>query len=171
MPRIDLLFGNPTTEEQWEIIENFSYSRNISIESAIIQSFQDLTRKLIKRDTDKENYFELILIILTGSVMRLQRISVGIYKHRGFVYPSISIHGHLLTDTLTNKQEFITDKMIEFIGCEFEDEFKFEFCGYKRIGKITANKEDVIYDLGGKSHIYHSGNFLKVKIPKKISNK
>jgi hypothetical protein len=65
--------------------------------------------------------------------MQLQRISVGIYKHRGFIYPKISIHGHLITDKASNKQQFITDKIIEFIGNEFENEFKFEFCGYKRI--------------------------------------
>ena len=52
------------------------------------------------------------------------------------------------------------------IGKDFDDDFDFEYFGFKRIGKASLVTDEVIYHLRNKPHIYHEGNFIEVKEPK-----
>jgi hypothetical protein len=163
MARIDILFGAPTSEKEWEWIEKYSDNSNTSIENSLLKNFRFFFESLCKSESDGSNYFELIICGIDGDSIKLPKMTVGTYKNNGFVLPKLMIHGDYGIDRDTNKPVFISDTFIETIGKDCELEFSHDYYGFKRIGKVSLQTNEIIYLIDGKEHIYHSDKFLPVK--------
>lgn len=163
MATIELLFGEPTTPEREENIEEWIYDCAINRETAVILKFKSLVNSLSRKNDASDNYFELLVTSITGAQFDLPKISMGTHRHKGFVLPKIVIHGFYMVDRESKLRELIGNTLIESIGLEFEHDFAFDYHSYKRIGKAQALANDIIYSLRNKPHIYHSGEFLEVQ--------
>lgn len=163
MAKIELYFGHPQDEKNLDIIEDHAYNQNINIETAVIRGFQSLHQILNNRNKDNDTFFELILVCGYSTWSTLPKITTGVYRHRGFVYPKLVIHGDTGIFKDTSEIFFLSDEYINFIGEEVEKEFDYEYFGLQRLGKASYANNDVIYHLGNKPHIYHEGNFIEVK--------
>ena len=163
MGTIQLLFGEPTTPEREENIEEWIYDCGINRETAVILKFKSLINSLSKKNKEGDNYFELIVQTITGESVNLPRISFGTHRHRGFVFPKILLHSFYMIKRESNQRQLIDNLLLDQMGTEFEWDFAFEFYSFHRIGKAEAGKNDVIYNLRNKPYIYHSGEFLEVK--------
>lgn len=162
MAKIELFFGNPSTDKRMDEVEEWAFDRNVNIETANIQNFKALMYHLIRPNKDGNNYFELSICIETGLELRLPRLSIGTYLDRGFIFPKLIVHSFYAKDIEAQKRYLITDDWLEIIGRTFEDEFYFEYYGFARIGKAELLGNELIYMLRNKPHIYHSGKFIEI---------
>ena len=166
MAKIELYFGHPQREENLNGFENVICNQDINFETAVIRGFQDLHRILTRRNVDNDTFFELILICGFSIFCQFPKVTTGVYRHRGFVYPKIVIHGDTCINKETSKRLFLSDEYINYIGTEMDKEFDYEYFGFKRFGKASLVNDEVIYHLGNKPHIFHEGNFIEIKEPK-----
>jgi len=166
MAKIELYFGHPQREENLNGFENVVCNQDINIETAVIRGFQDLHRILTRRNVDNDTFFELILICGFSIFCQFPKVTTGVYRHKGFVYPKLVIHGDTGIYKNSKKRFFLSDEYINYIGTEMDEEFDYEYFGFKRIGKASLVTDEVIYHLRNKPHIYHEGNFIEVKEPK-----
>ena len=130
------------------------------MESAVILRVKALVKWLSGANEGNQNYLDLEATDDIGQSVRLPSISFGVYKHRGYVLPKMIINGFHLSATETGETYFISNRLIDVIGRYIEDVFEFEYWGFQRIGKVVPSKSDVIYYLGDRPHIYHSGQFI-----------
>lgn len=163
MAKIELYFGNPTTDKEWEMVEAESRAGDISIESAVIQDFYSIVKLLLVKTKDGDNYWELVIYRLFDVLVKLPKITMGAYKHNGFVLPKMTIHGEYAKDKETHEKVMISDKMIEVLGSEFEYKWNFEYFDFKRMGKVEVLENEVIYLLKNKPHVYRFGSFMEAK--------
>ena len=61
MAKIELYFGNPTTEKEWEMVEAEARAGDICIESAVIQDFYSIIKLMLVKTQEGDNYFELVI--------------------------------------------------------------------------------------------------------------
>jgi hypothetical protein len=163
MSKIELLFGGPTTHDEEVSVEDYAYSWDVSIETAVIHQFRHWINHLVKRKDD-DTFFELLLYMGINQMLKLPKISAGTYRHNGFVLPKMIIHGDFGIDKDTGERIFLADQHINVIGTNFEDEIAYEYFEYQRIGKVTTSKNSSIYLLGDKPHIFDAGKFYKAKV-------
>jgi len=162
MAKIELLLGAPTTSVREGEIEELVYDCNINLETAVIMRVKALLKWLAKVNKDNQSYLDLIATIEIGLPVQLPKISFGIYKYGGYVLPKMIINGFHLKDMSTSNQSLISNKVIDAIGLDIENTFEFEYWGFQRVGRVIPSKSDVIYYLGDRPHIYHSGQFIAV---------
>jgi hypothetical protein len=163
MARVDILFGTPSSNKEWDWIEKYSDRNNTSIENSLIKNFRFFFETLCETENNGSNYFELVICSIDGDSLKLPKMTVGTYKHNGFVLPKLVIHGDYAVDKDTNKQVFISDTFIEAIGKDIELEFSHEYFGFKRVGKVNLKTSEVVYLIRDKEHIFHNGKFLEIK--------
>ena len=163
MAKIELYFGHPQCEENLNGFENVVCYQDINIETAVIRGFQDLHRVLTRRNGDNDTFFELVWIYGFSIYCKFPKVTTGVYRQRGFVYPKLVIHGDTGIHKESRKRFFLSDEYINFIGTEMDKEFDYEYFGLKRFGKASLVKDEIIYHLKNKPHIYHEGNFIEVK--------
>jgi hypothetical protein len=163
MPKIELLLGVPTTTEREDEIEELISELNINMESAVILRVKALIKWLSGENKEDQNYLDLVATDDINQAVRLPRISYGVYKHRGYVLPKMIINGFHLIAIETGEAYLISNRLVDVIGHYLEDTFEFEYWGFKRVGKVVPNKSDVIYHLGDKPYIYHSGQFIAIE--------
>jgi len=94
----------------------------------------------------------------------MPRIIVGHYVFKRTRYPKITIYGDHIKGFETKKDYFLTDEIVNLLGKYIEDDFDYEFIELKRVGKILPKNNEVIYLLNGRPHIYHSEQFIEVKV-------
>jgi hypothetical protein len=160
MAKIELLFGGPTTQDEEISVEKYAYNWGVSIETAVIKQFRFWIDHLTKKsNNDGDGFFELLLLIECNLLLKLPKISASVYRHKGFVLPKIIIHGDYGIDKDSGSRVLLSETHINAIGSGFEAEIGFEYFEYARTGLIKASKNDAIYLLGDKPHIYESGKF------------
>ncbi|MBT8587845.1 hypothetical protein G6675_06110 [Polynucleobacter paneuropaeus] len=164
MAKIELYFGNPTTDKEWEMVEAESRAGDICIESAVIQDFYSIVKPLLVKTKNDENYFELVVCGISGTLVTLPTVTMGAYKHNGFVLPKMTIHGDYAIERKTHRRIVIPKDWIEGIGQEFEYKWNFEYFDFKIIGKVEAQKSEVIYLLKNRPHVYRSDSFIEAKV-------
>jgi len=113
MAKIELYFGNPTTEKEWEMVEAEASAGGVCIESAVIRDFNSIVQPLLVKTREGDNYFELVLCRLFDVLVELPTISVGKYRHNGFILPEMIIHGEYASDKYTHEKVILTARMIE----------------------------------------------------------
>jgi hypothetical protein len=145
------------------MVEAESRAGDICIESAVIQDFYSIVKPLLVKTKDGDNYFELVIYRLFDVLVTLPDITMGAYKHNGFVLPKMTIHGEYANDKETHEKIMISDKMFENLGSEFEYKWNFEYFDFKRIGKVEVLENEVIYLLKNKPHVYRFGSFMEAK--------
>ena len=165
MAKIELLFGWPTSEEEEISVEKYAYNGNVSMETAVIHQFRFWINHLSgKKNDDDDTFFELLLFIESNQMLRLPKITSATYRHRGFVLPKMIIHGDYGIDKETDQPLFLTERHINLIGSNFQDEIAYEYFEHQRCGSVRAQKDQMIYLLGDKPHIFDAGKFYKAKV-------
>ena len=162
MAKIELLLGGPTSLEREEQIEGLISDLNVCRETAINIRVRSMIEWFAKENINKQNYMDLVA---TGEVLqpvKLPRIGFGTYRHNGFIHPKMVIHGFHMIEIDTSEARFIGNKIINQIGLDIEEVFEIEYWGFKRVGKAVPSRKDVIYELRGGLHLYHSGEFIQV---------
>ncbi len=162
MEKITIFLGNPSCEKEWDFIEDYSYATNSNIETSIIVGFKHLFKKLITPSNSDLNYFELLILAKFDKKIKLPKITLGLYKQRGFTFPKLSIHGYYALDEDTGRPIFIADNFIETIGEDCEQEFSYEYFGFERDGEIKVRLNEVIYLINEEEHIHHNFKFIPV---------
>lgn len=162
MAKIEIYFGNPNSEKEWNWVEKFCDSLNIGVETSIFKNFSISFENFVALDEYGKTYFELIIGSINGDRVKLPKMTAGTYKHNGFVLPKLIIHGDYAIDIDTNKPVFISDTFIEAIGKDCELDFSYDYYGFKRVGKVNLKTTEVTYLIKDKKHIYHGGKFLEV---------
>ena len=170
MAKINLFFGNPSTNERFMDVEKRSINCETSIENENIISFNCFFTSLARGDAEDnfENYFDMHLSRILGVKVNLPLLELGTHHSNQHHFPMFTILGDTLQETETSKKLFITDNIINKIGENFDLSFEFEYLGFKRIGKASLVGDEVIYRLRNKPHIYHEGNFLEIKNSKNV---
>lgn len=163
MAKIELYFGNPTTDKEWEMVEAESRAGDICIESAVIQDFYSIVKPLLVKTKNDENYFELVICGISGILVTLPVITMGTYKYNGFVLPKMTIHRDYAVERKTHQRIVISKEWIDGLGQEFEYKWNFEYFDFKIVGKVEAQKNEVIYLLTNKPHVYRSGRFIEAR--------
>ena len=164
MAQIDILFGQPLLDYGIDAIERWAYNQEVSIETANISSFKTVMNVLIGENADGDTYFDLCLYPLFYEKLALPRITIGHYLYKRVRYPKLTMHGDHIKGLETKKDYFFTDELVNQLGKHIEDDFDFEFIELKRVGKTVPKNNEVIYLLGGRPHIYHSEQFIEVKV-------
>lgn len=167
MAKIELYFGNPNTDRELGIIEEDSLEYGISMEGAAIARFRDLIDGLGNPPESEYNFFELGVFVELGIRIKLPQLTAQTYKHNGFAMPKMVIEGAYAIENTKKETILISDQIINCIGNTFDLEMGFEYYDFKRIGKLNALKNDILYLIKGKTHIFHSGNFIEVKVTNK----
>ena len=167
MAKIELYFGSPNSLSELGLIEKDSLDYGISMEGAAIARFKDLVNSLANTPNHEDNFFELGIFVELGIRIKLPQIIAQTYKHNGFAMPKMIIEGAYGIETTKKETVLISDEIINCIGNIFDLEMGFEYYDFKRIGKLDASKNDIIYLINGKTHIFHSGNFIEVKVTNK----
>ena len=162
MAKIELLLGGPASVEREDEIEEVIYDLDINMESAVILRVKMLVKWLSGVNEDNKNYLDRVASDGIDHSVQLPNISFGVYRQRGYVLPKMIINGFDLISTETGDKYFISNRLIDVIGRYIEDVFEFEYWGFQRVGKVVPSKSDIIYCLGDRPHIYHSGQFLEV---------
>lgn len=163
MAKIEIYFGNPNSEKEWNWVEKFCDSLNIGVEASIFKNFSISFENFVALDEQGRTYFELIVSCINGDRVKLPKMTAGTYKHNGFVLPKLVIHGFYAIDKDSNQPIFISDTFIEAIGKDCEQDFSYDYYGFKRVGRVSLKTNEVTYLIKDKEHIFHSGNFLEVK--------
>ena len=163
MSKIELYFGHPHKDSEWLIVEDYSLSQNINIESAAIQRFRELVSRLSATNEHGDNYFELGIFVEHNQFLKLPKFSTSTYKHKGCVLPKIVINGDYAVDKETLESVLISDTLINYIGNDFDREMGYDFHEFKRIGILNSSKNQIIYMIKEKPHIFHEGQFIEVK--------
>lgn len=162
MAKIELLLGGPTSAEREEQIEGLIYDLNVCRETAVNIRVRSMIEWFAKENPNKQNYIDLVASVEAPQPVKLPRIGFGTYRHNGFIHPKMVIHGFHMTEIDTSEARFIGNNIIDQIGLDIEDVFEIEYWGFQRVGKVVPTKLDVIYHLGERPHIYHSGQFIAV---------
>jgi hypothetical protein len=163
MAKIELLFGGPNNLKDEIEIEKDAYAWDICIETAVIRRFRRLINGLSITRKNGDNFFSLLLYIECNQMLKLPKISSGVYRHNGFVLPKLIIHGDHGIDQKSEQSVLLSDKHINGIGKGFEEEIGFEYFEYTRTGSINNLSNAPIYLLGKEAHIYDGGKFYKAK--------
>jgi hypothetical protein len=165
MAKIELLFGGPNNLKDEIEIEEDAYGWDVCIETAAIRRFQIWIKHLSKTRKNGDNFFSLLIYVECNIMLELPKITSGVYRHNGFVLPKLVINGDHGKDQKNGSKVLLTDKHINAIGKNFEEEIGFEYFEYIRTGSINNQSNSPIYLLGKEEHIYDGGKFYKAKTP------
>lgn len=131
---IELRFGNPSTEEKQEFINNKAIEFDLSVERALIVEFEHMFTDVWMRKNG-DNLFELLFMVTTGEDIRCRNVTVGTYAHNGTKYPKVTIHGDYLDKVDSNGRLWINDEMVDAIGKEIDINFEYSYVDFLRIKK------------------------------------
>jgi hypothetical protein len=131
---IEFRFGNCSSDEKREKIENQAIEFGISVEKMLLFDFERiLTESWMKKD--RESIFELFFIYLFNQNIARPNVSFGTYSHKGTKYPKIILHEDYLDTKDFTGRVWINDEMISRIGNEIDLYFEFEFVEGLRLKK------------------------------------
>ena len=163
MAKIELLFGAPNLFIDEIEIEKDAYAWDICMETAVIRRFQSSINRLSITKKNGDNFFSLLLYIECNQMLKLPKLSSGVYRHNGFVLPKLIIHGDHGKDKKNGSKVLLTEKHINAIGNGFEENLGFEYFEYTRTGSIQNLANSPFYLLGKEAHTEDGGKFYKAK--------
>lgn len=131
---IELRFGPPSTKDKEDLTNDRAIEFDVSVERVLLVDFEDLLTNVWMRK-DRENIFELLILIHTGESVSCPDVSFGTYTHNGYRFPKIVIHGDYLDVKNSNRRLWLNDEAIEAIGRELDANFEYEYVGFHRVKK------------------------------------
>lgn len=129
---LELRFGPPSTKDREDLVNKRAIEFDISVERVWLVDFEDMLTNTWMRK-NKENIFELLILIHTGESVVCPDVSFGTYIHNGSRYPKIVIHGDYLDIKDSKGRLWINDETANFLGKELDLNFDFEFVDFLRI--------------------------------------
>jgi hypothetical protein len=129
---IELRFAGASTEERQELINKRAIEYDVSVERVLIVDFEDMFNDSWMRK-DRQNIFELLILIDTGKDVHCRNVSFGTYVHNGSRYPKVIIHGDYLDIKDSDERLWINDETAYFLGKELDLNFDYEFVEFLRV--------------------------------------
>jgi hypothetical protein len=131
MERIHIKFGYPTSLEEQDLLSDRAIFNDCSIETALCFEFGRLLDSLNARKP-KENFFDLIFLVITQKQAASPNISFGTYTQSGYKFPMMILEGNYLRIEGAERL-FITDAYIDELGMIYQTEFDYEYVGCERV--------------------------------------
>ena len=132
--KIEILFGNPSSDKKLQDIEKYSIELDFSLEKMLLYDFEDrFTNQWFR--AGREDIFYLMCVYLFNLQVKPSKITHGIYKYKGVSYPKIVIHDDYWDRIDTNGRVWINDEIAEGLGREMDALFDIEYVEFKRIRK------------------------------------
>lgn len=129
---IELRFGPPSSKDKEELTNNKAIESDVSVERVLLFDFEHLlTNVWMKKD--RENIFELLILIHAGETVECPHVSFGTYTHNGYRYPKVVIRGDYLNIRNSSRRLWLNDETVEAIGEDLDENFEYEFFGFHRI--------------------------------------
>jgi len=129
---IELRFAGASTEERQELINKRAIEYDVSVERVLIVDFEDMFNDSWMRK-DRQNIFELLILIDTGKDVHCRNVSFGTYVHNGSRYPKVIIHDDYLDIKDSDERLWINDETAYFLGKELDLNFDYEFVEFLRV--------------------------------------
>jgi hypothetical protein len=129
---IELRFGPPSSQDREELANKRAIEFDVSVERVLLVDFEDLLTNIWMRK-DRENIFELLILIYAGETVECPHVSFGTYAHNGYRYPKVVIKGDYLNIKNSTRRLWLNDETVEAIGKELDTNFEYEFFGFRRI--------------------------------------
>ena len=129
---LELRFGPPSTNEKQDFINRRAIEYDMSVERTLIYEFEQMFHNIWMRK-DRENIFELLLLITTGEKVECQNVTLGAYILNKTLYPKIVIHGDYLDIVNLSGRIWINDEIINSVGKELDENFDYEYVEFLRI--------------------------------------
>ena len=129
---IELRFAGASTEERQELINKRAIEYDVSVERVLIVDFEDMFNDSWMRK-DRQNIFELLILIDTGKDVHCRNVSFGTYVHKGSRYPKVIIHDDYLDIKYSDERLWINDETAYFLGKELDLNFDYEFVEFLRV--------------------------------------
>ena len=130
MGKINVKFGYPSSIEEQELLSDRAIKGDCSIEAELCTGFEYLLKYLNNRK-GKENFFDLIFLVITERQAISPTVSYESYFENGYKLPMIVLEDDYLKVELKEKL-FITNEFINEIGKIFQTEFDYEYVGFER---------------------------------------
>jgi hypothetical protein len=130
MSKIEIHFGGLVTLKFEEILNKRAIDWNCSFEFVFLESFQYLLENTLLKG--KENYFDLVFLMLSERNVRAPKAKFGSYIANGFKLPMIVLSSDQLKIVGTKEKIYIDDGLLERFGKEFEEHFEYEYVGFLR---------------------------------------
>lgn len=129
---IELRFGPPSTQDKEELTNKRAIEFDVSIERILLDDFEYLlTNVWMKKN--RENIFELLILIYAGETVECPHVSFCTYTHNGYKYPKVVIHGDYLNIRNSSRRLWLNDETLEAIGKDLDTNFEYEFFGFRRV--------------------------------------
>ena len=131
MGKICIKFGYPTSLEEQELLSVRAIERDCSIEAELCEGFKCLLNSLNNRK-DKENFFDLIFLVIAEKQVMSPRVSFDTYLENGYKFPMMVLENDYLR--IGNSERlFISNDFVNELGMIYQTEFDYEYSGLERI--------------------------------------
>ena len=131
MGKINIKFGYPTSLEEQELLSDRAILNDCSIETALCFEFGRLLDSLNARKP-KENFFDLIFLVITERQAICPEISFSTYIESGYKLPMMVLEDDYLSIG-DSERLFISNTFIDELGKIYQTEFDYEYVGCERV--------------------------------------
>ena len=131
MGKIKIKFGYPTSIEEQDRLSNRAIRNDCSIETELCHSFRYSIDSLGIRK-GKENFFDLVFLVITDKEVRSPAISFNTYLENGFKLPMMILESDYLR-VGRSERLFISNEFINELGKLYQLEFDYEYVGFERV--------------------------------------
>ena len=131
MGKINIKFGYPTSLEEQELLSDRAILNDCTIETTLCFEFERLL-DLLNARKPKENFFDLIFLVITHRQAISPKISFDTYVESGYKFPMMVLNGDYLRIG-DSERLFISNAFIDELGKIYQTEFDYEYAGCERI--------------------------------------
>lgn len=128
---IELRFGPPSSQDREELTNNRAIELDVSVERVLLVDFEDLLTRVWMRK-DRENIFELLILIHAGEAVECPHVGFGTYINNGYKYPKVVIPSDYLNIRNSSRRLWLNDETVEAIGRDLDANFEYEYVGFHR---------------------------------------
>ncbi|MBU3582016.1 hypothetical protein ICN19_08300 [Polynucleobacter sp. AP-Capit-er-40B-B4] len=132
MGKINIKFGYPTSQKEFEQLSERAIFHDESIESALCYEFEKTLNSLIKGQ-DSENFFDLVFFVVSGQKVTAPKVRFSSYVENGHRLPMIEFRDDYLMSIGANRIN-LSDELVDGLGELYQTEFNYEYAGFERVG-------------------------------------
>ena len=131
MGKIKIKFSYPNSSEEQDLLSERAIRNDCSIEAELCLGFKCLLDSLNRRK-GKENFFDLIFLVIAEQQAMSPRVSYGTYLENGYKFPMLILEGDYLRIG-DSERLFISNAFIDELGKIYQTEFDYEYVGLERV--------------------------------------